>query len=273
MLERLNLHARNGFHVVLRHLVVETRDLVLHKAGQFHVEGRVALSDAFDDALQIVLIQFREFREAIVGEQVGEFLRLTPIILKIDGDFLRPHEQCGLETAVAAHDQPAAFAHRDRPAPPLVLNDRRKKLDLMRAVPVRIGRIRLERRRIDEGIVGAVDLHDDRCVSKTGQIAPRSYRASHGALDSSNNRNRWMGRRNPFLPVFVGERGFSVRPMAAHPDGRLHDRSRCLLSFESNLHLRARADGAPVFYASPHRVGHAWTRLCDWSAQGVWSVQ
>ena len=159
VLERLNLHARNGFHVVLRHLVVETRDLVLHKAGQFHVEGRVALSDAFDDALQIVLIQFREFREAIVGEQVGEFLRLTPIILKIDGDFLRPHEQCGLETAVTAHDQPAAFAHRDRPAPPLVLNDRRKKLDLMRAVPVRIDRVRLERRRIDEGIVGAVDLH------------------------------------------------------------------------------------------------------------------
>ena len=166
MLERLNLHARNGFHVVLRHLVVETRDLVLHKAGQFHVEGRVALSDAFDDALQIVLIQFREFREAIVGEQVGEFLRLTPIILKIDGDFLRPHEQRGLKATVAAHNQPAAFAHRDRPAPALVLNDRREKLDLMRAVPVRIDRVRLERRRIDEGIVGAVDLHAARCVSK-----------------------------------------------------------------------------------------------------------
>ena len=273
MLERLNLHARNGFHVVLRHLVVETRDLVLHEAREFHVEGRVALADAFDDALQIVLIQFREFREAVVGQQVREFLRLATVILKIDRHFLRAHEQRGLEATVAAHDQTAAFAHRNRPAPPLVLNDRRKKLDLMRAVPVRIGRIRLERRRIDEGIVGAVDLHDDRCVSKTGQIAPRSYRASHGALDSSNNRNRWMGRRNPFLPVFVGERGFSVRPMAAHPDGRLHDRSRCLLSFESNLHLRARADGAPVFYASPHRAGHAWTRLCDWSAQGVWSVQ
>jgi predicted RNase H-like nuclease len=36
----------------------------------------------------------------------------------------------------------------------------------MRAVPVRINRIRLERRRIDEGIVGAVDLHDTRRMSK-----------------------------------------------------------------------------------------------------------
>ena len=166
MLERLNLHARNGFHVVLRHLVVETRDLVLHKAGQFHVEGRVALSDAFDDALQIVLIQFREFRKAVVGQQVREFLCLATVILKIDRHLLRPHEQRGLETAVAAHDQTAAFAHRDRPAPALVLNDRREKLDLMRAVPVRIDRVRLERRRIDEGIVGAVDLHAARCVSK-----------------------------------------------------------------------------------------------------------
>jgi hypothetical protein len=166
VLERLNLHARHRLHVVLRHLVVETRDLVLHEAGQFHVERRVALADAFDDALQVVLIQFREFREAIVGQQVGEFLRLARVVLKIDRHLLRAHEQRGLEAAVAPHDQPAAFAHRDRPAPALVLNDRREKLDLMRAVPVRINRVRLERRRIDEGIVGAVDLHDDRRVSK-----------------------------------------------------------------------------------------------------------
>lgn len=32
VLERLNLHARNGFHVVLRLRIVETGDLVLHEA-------------------------------------------------------------------------------------------------------------------------------------------------------------------------------------------------------------------------------------------------
>ena len=60
---------------------------------------------------------------------------------------------------MAADEQPTALAHRDWPAPALLLNDGRQKLNLMRAVPVRINRVRLERRRIDEGIVGAVDLH------------------------------------------------------------------------------------------------------------------
>ena len=50
--------------------------------------------------------------------------------------------------------------------------DGREKLDLMRAVPVRIGRIRLERRRIDEGIVGAMDLHAARRVSKRAFLTP-----------------------------------------------------------------------------------------------------
>ena len=129
------------------------------KPGEFHVERWVALADAFDDALQIVLIQLREFREAIVGEQIGEFLRLARVVLIIHRHLLRTHEQRGLETPVTADDQPAAFADGDRPAPALLLNDGGEKLNLMRAVPVRIDRIRLERRRIDESIVGAVDLH------------------------------------------------------------------------------------------------------------------
>jgi PII-like signaling protein len=32
VLERLNLHARDRFHIVLRLLIVETGDLVLHEA-------------------------------------------------------------------------------------------------------------------------------------------------------------------------------------------------------------------------------------------------
>lgn len=166
VLERLNLHARHRLHVVLRLLIVETRYLVLHEAREFHVERRVARADGFDDPLEIVLIQLREFREAIVGEEIGEFLGLARVVLIIHRHFLGTHEQCGLETPMTTDNQPAAFADGDRPAPALLLNDGSKKLDLMRAVPVRIDRIRLERRRIDEGIVGAVDLHAAQRVSK-----------------------------------------------------------------------------------------------------------
>ncbi|MEK0451645.1 MAG: hypothetical protein RL088_3913, partial [Verrucomicrobiota bacterium] len=89
VLERLNLHARHRLHVVLRLLIVEARDLVLHESGQFHVEGRVARADALDNAFQVVLIQFREFREAVVGEQVRKFLGLACVVLIIDGHLLR----------------------------------------------------------------------------------------------------------------------------------------------------------------------------------------
>ena len=159
VLERLNLHARHRLHVVLRLIIVETRDLVLHEACEFHVERWVARADGFDDALQIVLIKLRQFREAIVGKQVGEFLGLARVVLIIHRHFVGTHEQCGLETPMTTDNQPTAFADGDRPAPTLLLNDGSEKLDLMRAVPVRIDRIRLERRRIDEGVVCAVDLH------------------------------------------------------------------------------------------------------------------
>ena len=126
VLERLNLHAWHRFHVVLRLLVVEPRDLVLHEAGEFHVERRIARADAFDDALQIVLVQLGEFREAVVGEQIGEFLRVARVVLIVHGHLLRTHQQCGFQTPVAADNQSAAFADGDRPAPALLLNDGRK---------------------------------------------------------------------------------------------------------------------------------------------------
>ena len=126
MLERLNLHARHRLHVVLGHLVVEPRNFVLHEAGEFHVERRIARTDAFDDALQIVLIQFRKFREAVVGEQVCQLLRVACVVLIIHGHLLRTHQQRGFETPVTANDQPAALAHRDRPTPALLLNDGRE---------------------------------------------------------------------------------------------------------------------------------------------------
>ena len=159
MLERLNLHARHRLHVVLRLLLVEPGNLVVHKAGEFHVEAWVTLADGFDDALQVILVQLCQFGEAVVGEQVREFLGLARVVLIIHRHLLRAHEQCSFQPPVSANDQPAALAHGDRPAPALLLNDGGEKLNLMRAMPVRIHRVRLERRRIDESIVGAVDLH------------------------------------------------------------------------------------------------------------------
>ncbi len=165
MLECLDLHARHRLHVVLWLLIVEARNLVFHEAREFHVERRVAFADGFDHPLEVVLVQLSEFRETIVSEQVCEFLRFARVVLIIDGNLLRAHQQRGLEASVPANNQSATFAHRDRPAPALFLNDGCQKLNLMRAVPVRIHRVRLECRRIDEGIVGAVDLHAAKRVS------------------------------------------------------------------------------------------------------------
>jgi len=123
MLERLNFHARHRLHVVLRLLIVEARNLVFHEAGEFHVERWITRADGFDHALEIVLIQLREFRKPIVGEQVGEFLRVARVVLIIHRHLLRAHQQRGFETTVAANDEAAALAHGDRPAPALLLND------------------------------------------------------------------------------------------------------------------------------------------------------
>ena len=166
VLECLNLHARNRLHVILGLLIVETGNFVFHKSGQFHVEGRVTFTDGFDDALEVVLIQLREFREAVVGEQIGEFLRVAAVVLIVHGDFLRAHQQSRFESSVTANDEPAALADRDRPAPTLLLDNRGQELDLMRAMPVRVFGIRLQGRRINESIMCAVNLHAARSVSK-----------------------------------------------------------------------------------------------------------
>lgn len=92
MLERLDLHARHRLHVVFRLLLIEPGNLVVHETGEFHVERRVAFADGFYHALEVVLIQLREFREAVVGQQVREFLRLARVVLIIHRHLLRAHE-------------------------------------------------------------------------------------------------------------------------------------------------------------------------------------
>lgn len=181
MLERLNLHARHRLQVVCGILFVEPRDFVFHEAGQLDVEARVALADAFEQPLQFVLIQFGQLRETIVSKQIGEFLGLAAIVLIVHRHDRRTHEQRGFEPSVSAHDQPTALAHGDRSPPALLLNDGREELNLVRAMPVRVLGIRLEGRRINEGIVGAVDLHARHRLSKacalTGLRNLRTLRA------------------------------------------------------------------------------------------------
>src|SRR5690606_31023479 len=65
-------------------------------------------------------------------------------------------KQGGFEATVPAHDESASFGNRDRIAPALVLDDRGEQLDLVRAVPVRIDRIGLQRVRIKQRGMGAV---------------------------------------------------------------------------------------------------------------------
>ena len=123
-----------------------------------------ASGDGFEHPPQIVLVEFGQFREAVVGEQVGEFLGVAGVVLFVHGDRFAADQQCGFQPAVTADDQARALRHGDRVAPALLLDDRGQKLDLVGAVAVRIDRVRLERVRIDEAGVGAMhgDAHGTR---------------------------------------------------------------------------------------------------------------
>ena len=68
---------------------------------------------------------------------------------------------------MAADDQSAAFAHRDRRPPSLFLDDCSKELDLVGAVPVWVDRVRFEFPGINELVMGAVDGHSlDNAVNR-----------------------------------------------------------------------------------------------------------
>ncbi len=144
----------------------ERRGFILHEAGEFHVERRIAFPDRFDDALQIVLVQFRQFQEAIVGQQIGQFLSLAFVILVIDRHHFGAHEQGRLEPTMTAHDQAAAVADGNGSPPALFLDDGREELNLMGAMLVRVDRVGRQFGRINQGIMGAVDFEAHACLPR-----------------------------------------------------------------------------------------------------------
>lgn len=68
----------------------------------------------------------------------------------------KPAKKC---CPMTAHNKTAALSYRDRIAPALFLDDRSAKLNLMRRVPVWIGRIGLRCCRINQSVVRAVNFH------------------------------------------------------------------------------------------------------------------
>ena len=158
VLEGLAFHARNGFQFFGGILVLEQlANLVLHEPGEFEIEGRIAVLDGLQEALQFVFIKLREFRQAVVRQQVGEFLGFTGVVLLINGNDFTANQKSSFQSAMTANDEPAAFADRDRIAPALLLNDRRQQLDLMSAVLIRVARIGLQRVRVHQLGVRAVN--------------------------------------------------------------------------------------------------------------------
>ena len=158
VLERLAFHSWDRFHVILGFLIIEPGNFVLHEASEFHVERRIAFPDGFNDPLQIVLVQFGQFRKSVVCQQVCEFLRLAFVILVINRDHLGAHEQGGFESAMTAHNQTAAVADGDRRTPALFLDDGSEKLYLMGAMLVRVHRVGQQLGRINQGIMGTMDF-------------------------------------------------------------------------------------------------------------------
>lgn len=172
VLEGLDLHPWDGLFRDLVWLILEQpRDLVLHEPGQLHIELGVCLPDAGDQAAEALLVEFGQFGEAIIRQQIRQFLGLGGVVLIIDGNLLATQQQRRLQTPMAPNNQPAALAHRDRCTPSLVPDDRREQLDLSRAMLVRVGRVGLKCRRINQGRVRAVDGHDAGGVSTLVSVA------------------------------------------------------------------------------------------------------
>jgi len=168
MLESLALHFRDDFKVLCGLFILEEfADFVVHEAGQFEVKAGVAFLDRFEQTLQFALIEFGEFRESVVGEQVSEFLRLSGVVLLIHRHRLAANQESRLQSTMTSHDLATAFGERDGIAPALLLNDGSQKLDLVGAMPVWVGRVRLERVGIGQSSVGAVDgnAHAQRILS------------------------------------------------------------------------------------------------------------
>ena len=159
VLECLAFHPWDHFNFILGicSVIHQFADFVLHEAGELDVEIRIRVGDGFKHFAQVVLVEFGKFREAVVGEQVGQFFRFTGIVLLVHWDRRTTNQESCLQTTMPTNNQPRPLRHGDRVAPALFIDDRGEKLDLVGAVPVRIDRVGFQRVRIDEGGVGAMD--------------------------------------------------------------------------------------------------------------------
>lgn len=108
VLERLAFHPGDRFKLILGvlRIVHQFAYLVIHEAGQFDVEIRIGLGDGLEHFAQVVLIEFGEFREAVIGQQVGEFLRFAGVVLLVHGNGGTADQEGGLQPSMPAHDQP-----------------------------------------------------------------------------------------------------------------------------------------------------------------------
>ena len=78
------------------------------------------------------------------------------IVLFVHWDRGTADQQRCFQPAVPSNNQARALRDGDRIAPAFFLDDRRKKLDLMGAVSIRVDRFRFQRVWIDEGCVGVM---------------------------------------------------------------------------------------------------------------------
>ena len=92
VLERLKLHARNVFERVGFDLAFEQAcHLGLGEPGELHVvAGALQVTEHFR---QGVLVEFRQFAQAVVGDEVGQFLRVARVLLPVDGHLVEAQEQ------------------------------------------------------------------------------------------------------------------------------------------------------------------------------------
>ena len=127
-------------------------DVLVGEAGQLH--GHI-VSDLLDQIHQTLVVDGGELRQAVIRNQVGPFLGLGGILLKIGRYLLPAFALRRQQAAVALGDETAALADSDGLPPAGGLNDVAQHIGLLLGVLVRVPGVRYRLLDGDQRIVGA----------------------------------------------------------------------------------------------------------------------
>lgn len=131
--------------------------LLLQEARQRAVQA--GIFELLHEVLEHLPILVGQLGYVVVRQQVGDLVGLGGEVLDVARDLGQPELQGGLPTGVAGDDEAGQGGDDDGRPPPLVLDDPRQQLDLLRGVPVRIPWVRFQVGQRHNLGVGTANFH------------------------------------------------------------------------------------------------------------------